>query len=320
MGLAAINTPLVVSAAGTAGFAGLSTLEAAIQQGALSFFTVKVANALLYALNLYAVQQPGRLDGRRAAQVSNNKNNKKQHELFSDNRERSLVFPSGWAFAIWAVIFLGELCFCTSAMLVPASAPVATAIQKASAGFMMGQVFQVLWAASFRPKYSEGRLRYLSAFMLSGIAWSLSRAHAGFTSVTQSTVNLGQYILYFLPMSLHFGWTLAAALVNWNGSLAAPEKVSPALLAGAGHLSAVVATALGVSVTILRRAPVVGGVVAWALAACTTGMQQRLEKAVGVKDPQQAGIYGARVQKWLCGIGAAISLGTSLVVAFWKSV
>ena len=103
--------------------------------------------------------------------------------------------------------------------------------------------------------------------------------------------------------------------VSGNSNIAEPENVSPAVVAGAGHLSVLAATGLGVSVTVLRRAPVVGAVIAWALTACYTGMQHRLEKAKNVKDQSQVGLYGARAQKWLCGLGAIVSAGASIAVA-----
>lgn len=312
MGLASINSPLLVSATGVGALAGLPTLETAIRNGAVSFLTIKVANAVLFALNLYAVQQPGRLDGKLQQDIAKAKKSGKE-PLFFDNRGRSLVFPSGWAFAVWGVIFLGELVFCSSSLLVQDSSAVAAVIKKVSSGFMMGQIFQVLWTASFRPKY-EGKLGYISAAMLSGIAWSLSRAHAGFV-MDRTSYGLGQYLLYFFPMSLHFGWTMCASIVNLNGNIAEPHNVSAAVVAGAGHLSVLAATGLGVSLTLLRRAPMVGAVISWALAACCTSMKNRLEKAQNVKDQSQVGLRGAHLQKWLCGIGSILSASAAIAVA-----
>ena len=208
MGLESFNSPLLVTATGAGALASLPALEAAIKSGAISFMSVKVANALMYALNIYAVQQPGRLDGKKS--MSNDGNS-----LFPRRRDRTLVFPSGWAFSIWGFIFLGELLFCSSSFLVKESSPVAQVIKNSSGGFMVGQLFQTLWSASFRPKY-EGKFMYVSAAMLSGIAFCMSRAHAGF-AMNSSLYGVGQYLLYFLPISLHFGWTLAASLVNFNG-------------------------------------------------------------------------------------------------------
>ena len=215
MELASFNSPILVTVTGAGALAGLSTLETAIQNGAVSFLTIKTANALLYALNLFAVGQPGRLDGKMQQDMIKSKKDGKE-PLFFDDRGRTLVMPSGWAFSIWGVIFLGEFLFCSSSFLVKDSSPVALLIKKASGGFMVAQIFQTLWTASFRPKY-KGKLMYISAAMLSGIAWSMSHAHAGFALDTTSSYGLGQYLLYFFPMSLHFGWTMAASLVNLNG-------------------------------------------------------------------------------------------------------
>jgi hypothetical protein len=313
----ALNSPLLVSATGAGALAALPALEQALQTGTISFLTLKLANALLYGVSIYAVQQPGRLDGKKQVALENSP---QKNDIFANSRSRTLIFPSGWAFSIWGLIFLGEFLFCSSSFFISASSPVAAVIKKASGGFMVGQIFQTLWTASFRPKYAEGGLVYISSAMLAGIAWSLGRAHAAFAS-TSSSYGLASYLLCFGPMSLHFGWTMAAALVNLNGNLATPADVSPQLLAGVGHLSVVVATGLGVSLSLLRRAPVVGAVIAWALTACATGLGDRLEAAAATttknaKDQSPtAGLYGARFQKWLCASGAVLSAVASVVAA-----
>lgn len=58
-----------------------------------------------------------------------------------------------------------------------------------------------------------------------------------------------------------------------------------------------------------------GGVIAWALTACYTGMENRLQKAKDIEDWSQVGLCGARVQKWLCALGAVVSAGVSIAVA-----
>jgi hypothetical protein len=152
--------------------------------------------------------------------------------------------------------------------------------------------------------------------MLSGIAYSLNQAHQVFTSVHRRDVySLGEYLVFFLPLSLHFGWTTAAALVNINGNVAGLHGDNPQLVAAVGHTSAIGATALGVFITVTRQAPVYGGVIAWALAACAAGMHDRLQTSGTIVDSNRAGIYGARVQKYLCGIGAAVSAGVALFTA-----
>jgi len=186
------------------------------------------------------------------------------------------VSPQGWAFAIWAPIFLGELVFVTSGafFLRDDGSGVTSVVKEASGGFIAAQIMQSLWAAAFRPRY-KGYAVHVSAGLLSGIAYSLSRAHRAFTSTSsatgQASYGASEYLMYFLPMALHFGWTTAASLVNLNGGVAAAasddddDAVSAKTIAWAGRLSAVSATTLGVAVTMMRRAPVYGGVIAWRL-------------------------------------------------------
>ena len=321
-------------AMGLAAMTALPTLETAIVSGAIPWTAVRITNCALYGLNAYATSQPGRIDGIQAEQLAKGKQANKGDDgeeideliAVADSRSRTMVAPAGWAFAIWGPIFLGELVFCVSHTLVPEAAPVTAVLKRASGGFMTSQIMQTLWTAAFRPKY-KGKSAFVSAGLLSGIALSLSRAHSAFSSDTAS-YSSGQYWLYFLPMTLHFGWTTAACLVNWNGSLAGYKGASPQTLAIAGHLSVVAATALGVGVTLSRKAPVFGLVIAWALTACAAGMNQRLQPGAGKSndnyfinlsagDEKEAGVYGARVQKLLCLVGACLSAAAS-PVALWS--
>jgi hypothetical protein len=357
MSLEAFNYPPLVAIVGAVALAAVPTLERAIVSGTIPWTAVKVTNCLLYALNTYATSQPGRIDGMQAARLSKTGTNlavdkKTKHtnpkyeniesqdntdpgngdmdpaEL--DRRSRTLVAPDGWAFAIWGPIFIGELVFCASHLLLAepgsaAASSVSEVVQRASGGFMASQIFQTLWTASFRPKY-KGKYVFVSSALLTAIAVSLSRAHAAFTS--SSAYDNKDYWLYFLPMTLHFGWTTAASLVNWNGSIASLKEVGGLGLAVSGHLSVVIATAAGVGITLYRGAPVFGLVIAWALTACASGMKQRLEPdSTGNNDyfsihhmndnDKAAAMYGARVQRALCLAGAVCSVSASSV-ALWS--
>jgi hypothetical protein len=57
---------------------------------------------------------------------------------------------------------------------------------------------------------------------------------------------------WFLPMTVHFGWTTAATLVNLNGSFAMQESTSDRTIVAVGHASALTAAALGVGVTLAQ--------------------------------------------------------------------
>jgi hypothetical protein len=233
-------------------------------------------------------------------------------KMSTGKRGRSLVAPAGWAFVIWAPIFIGEMIMVTSQLALPESSSVAPIIKQLTGPYVAAQLFQTLWAASFRPKY-QGMWRFVSAMNLSGTAYSLSFCHAVYTQSDHQSYSNGQYVLYFLPLSLHFGWTTAASLVNINGMVAMGD-VSSKTVAWFGHGSVVAATVLGVWVTTTRSAPVYGGVIAWALAAVASGMKTRIHETVK-EDQDRVGVYGAKTQRILCVAGAVISAGVSILTA-----
>jgi len=304
MSLSALNTPPIVSSA-MAGLAiSLPSLENVILSGSIPWMGIKTLNALSYAINLYAVSQPGRLDGQEQQKMIDN-------DLKGMDAEKgvTLVAPSGWAFAIWAPIFAGELSFTISQFLVPETSSIATIIKQLSAPFITGQLFQSLWCAAFRPKY-EGSLMLISSAGLAGAAYSLSKVHAAY-ALREGYTSL-QYCLFFLPTSLHFGWLTAATLVNFNGAVARMTTCEKTI-AITGHLSVVAATIAGVAVTVSRGAPVYGGVITWALVAVADGMKKRIEKSK--KDDNTKGLYGALVQQRLSTLGAIITFASSIVTA-----
>ena len=319
MSLDKLNQPTLVSVCGLAAFGASRFVGTLFASTSLN--VVKIVNLSAYGLSLFAVGQPGRLDSGEAQGNQNAKKNDsadEDHSIHDYMAGKSLLAPSGWAFVIWAPIILGEVVFVSSsAAMVNTTSNLAPLFKKVSGSFCLAQIFQVLWTASFRPKY-KGKLAYISACMLTGTALSLSQAHSHF-SLAKAGMTRSEYILYFLPLSLHFGWTTAASLVNWNGALSAGENMSTAAMVATGHLSAVIATGIGVGLTLAREAPVFGGVIAWALSACATGMNKRIkEKSLspGVAAEDKSALTGERVQKWLCASGALLSASASAYVAF----
>lgn len=279
--LATLNQPSIVSAAGLAAGASLPVLKSAnLPLPAICFL-----QGLTYACNVWSTSQPGRLDG----QVVNNE----------DVVNKSIFVPSGWAFAIWGPIFLGEFVYCIASFFSRKESDQAL-IRQAAPGFIAAQVFQSLWAAAFRPKYYDDERKwpaFVSAALLGGIALSLHQAHI---PIAASGVSGLSYFLYALPLTLHCGWTTAATLVNINGSVARVFSGS-AWGKGVGYASAVVAAGLGGGVTLGRQAPVWGSVIVWALTACATSPQAR----------------GERVQVGLCG-GGALGVAAVVGVSIWK--
>ncbi|CAM9774983.1 unnamed protein product, partial [Heterosigma akashiwo] len=102
--------------------------------------------------------------------------------------------------------------------------------------------------------------------VLTGVA--LSGVHKVMTSQPHTLVgdlNILDFIVAQIPLSLHFGWMMAAGLVSVNGVLARTP-----LTIRAKHLfsdaSVVVATMIGVVVAAKRTDPVVAFALSWALA------------------------------------------------------
>jgi hypothetical protein len=337
------NQPILVAASGVVAAALLPAWERRQQGGgdssALSLSSLRLLQVAAYALNVLATAQPGRLDGQMAQQqqqeaslllsktktdagdttTKTKENNDADLDptvaaISTGRRGRTLLIPKGWAFAIWAPIFIGELIHVGSSCLSSSSSST-TLLQRTAPGFVMAQIFQTLWAASFRPKY-KGLSSFISFAMLSGIALSLNGPHAAIAAERDNNLSSLTYLLHGLPLTLHFGWTTAASLVNLNGCLAMMEDSSDTLLTAVGHASVVVATVLGVAVTLSRRAPVYGGVICWALLACADGMTDRLRSLEPNDQSSSPTVTAARVQKWLCRIGAGIVAVATVVATF----
>jgi hypothetical protein len=298
--LSSLNSPPLVATAGAVIVAGLPY----VQVGGISMMALQIANIVAFLTNTAAVSVPGRMDGDQDARMrsgdlnpnpstplvgANNNNN-----IVQASRDRTLVAPAGWAFAIWAPIYLGEAVFCGAQFWDPT---VAAALPALTVPFVAANLTQSLWCASFRTSYSQGWHKYVSVFMLGGTAYSLS--HVPFAATASP---------YLIPLAMHFGWTTAATLVNFNGSLAMTQGVSERSLVAAGHLSAVLATALGVLVTVTQPLPAYGFTVAWALAACSNGMRIKPE------DPSVSSALGtgAKVQQVLLLGGSLVSAGAAI--------
>ena len=298
--------------------AGLPVLDAALASSA-SLTVLKALNLAAFATNCVAVSVPGRLDGQqddemRKGSINPTKpNTSKPSEnsplvdeassaAYSLNRSRTLINPSGWAFAIWGPIYLGEAAFVTAQVFSSdvATSAICSLLPTVTAPFVAANVFQSLWCASFRPSYGEGWKRYVSVAMLAGTAYSLSMVHTAGCAAMAADATIPSYLLF--PMTVHFGWATAATLVNLNGSLASDKSSSPTTLTALGHSSALAASALGVGLTLTQSAPAYGFTLAWALAACADGMSKRIPARSSAEEEILS--KAANVQKKLCWAGS----------------
>ena len=297
------SRPTITALASGATLVGLPFAQAATLSSSLSTTVLAILNATGFVINASTVSIPGRLDGQQDEAMRGGNLNPNENKPLSNTatttsngtvvyrraRNMSLVTPAGWAFAIWGPIYLGEAIFC-AAMFVPSSG-LASLAPTVTVPFVAANLFQTFWCASFRPESFNGTWTTLiSPLMLAGTAYSLSMINA---------IAAGNW--YLVPITLQFGWTTAATLVNLNSSLAAFHD-NDSLATAMGHASAVAATALGVGVTLAHATPAYGLTLAWALTACGNG--------VGGK--QHSNTTAANVQKYLCWGGAAICAATSI--------
>mmetsp|Transcript_4037 Transcript_4037/g.7755 ORF Transcript_4037/g.7755 Transcript_4037/m.7755 type:complete len:335 (+) Transcript_4037:129-1133(+) len=309
MSLSALNYPPLVALSGIGLGASLPTVEQIAAQ--TPWNTLRLVNLLSYGINFISVQRPGRLDSQAA-----------EGGELAPRTGKTLVAPSGWAFAIWGPIFLGELVGVTAPFFLSETDPIVELLKKVSGPFISAQLFQSLWCAAFRPKYNkkgEGYM-FVSTGMLAATAYSLSRAHAVFTA-NPHVYSKFQYGIFFCPMALHFGWTTAATLVNLNGSVAMKEGATSTLIKYVGHASVVAASIIGVYVAKVRDAPVFAGVIAWALSAVADGMKRRLNDKAATEEGSDnktkkskendaaasVGLDGAATQYILSRIGAIVN-------------
>jgi hypothetical protein len=341
------NSPALVATAGVSILLGLPALEAAAASSAVSLAVLKGANCLAFLVNAASVSVPGRLDGQKSVNpaktqdnINHNNNNSTststspastiaegtplvvgagKTETEPDTPPvygaRSLVSPSGWAFAIWAPIYVGEAVFCTAQLFATESSALAQVLPEITGSFVAANLIQSLWCASFRSSYhtdSHGWQKYVSVAMLAGTAYSLSHVHNVAMVCSPEALSLGWY---FLPLTMHFGWTTAATLVNLNGALAQDQPDST--LIAAGHASAITATTLGVGITLAQASPVYGFTIAWALAACANEAAKKASGGGSDSDSDRVETVsayqkGAAVQKMLCWAGSAVCVATSL--------
>jgi len=332
-----LNRPSVISTIGAATLAFLERPELFGISASPAAKTVIVGLAGSYFLDFVSVSIPGRIDDQVAKAISKENKVKKENQdigetsVLKNSKEqedetgmalapssgRTLVAPAGWAFAIWGPIFLGELVSVASTSFsLSASNPLLPIFQKILVPYVSANVFQSLWCASFREKYTQikGGM-YVSTLMLAGTAWSLGKVNAAITAASGSSIySNAQYLMYFFPMSLHFGWTVAATLVNLNAAVALDEGSSKEKVALVGIGSTLLAASGGVALAISRGAPVFSGVISWALFAVADGMKKRIQNDSESRD--EVGTYGAKWQLRVSNVGAWVCALVTAVVGY----
>ena len=212
-----------------------------------------------FLVNLVSVSLPGRFD----SDVEEMNNNTFPWP--------TLFAPAGFAFAIWGVIYLGEMI--GMALLLFNAGGVADAIGPASRAWLCANIAQALWCLAFRP-WALSKL-WLSSVCLAATALSLYASQRAMVlngpvqADGSSSFSGLAWALVVWPRSLHMGWVTAATLVNlnaWAGYSAVGAHA--ALTVAAGSLVGAFALADYYASQGLKCA---ASAVAWALFAVSKG-------------------------------------------------
>ena len=207
---------------------------------------------IAFLINVICVSLPGRFDG-------------EQKDGKVTISWETVFAPSGYAFAIWGVIYLGELLLSIYTGFY--GKPVQL-MNKAMMWWIMGNLFQSLWCACFRPAFRA--VLWMPATLLGlGAGSYLMLAKEITNSIfleSNSFQTKALLYLFRVPISLHTGWLTAATLLNFN-SYAATSNFSMGSQIALAIASAYIATAGGAAAAIWLKDPVLALTVAWALAA-----------------------------------------------------
>jgi len=200
--------------------------------------------------------------------------------------------PAGWAFAIWGVIYLGELLLTAYTTVLGAPADV---FRAAAPFWLAGNLFQCLWCFTFRPEFRSGL--WLPASFLAGGAASVLGAHRVFTSAIMTLGpqhSLNEKLLLLVcrfPLALHGTWLAAATLLNVNGWAAVGPSTVPFQLAVA-FTSAFIAFSIAGAVTWQTKDVFIAATAAWALAALADRATSK------GKDPATGSLTRTRCWLW----------------------
>lgn len=230
-----------------------------------------------FVVNLISVSIDGRFDSESTRTAASSRKDKEGTILTFT----PVFAPAGWAFAIWGVIYLGEMLL-TAFTALPFEGY--TSFLKDATPYWVGaNMFQSLWCACFRYKFKK--ILWLPSMCLAAGAFCQARCLymimgtidvPAYTAIETARevvdyltqfplVSLGRFVAAF-PIALHAGWLMAAALLNVN-SWVTESGASLGQNVAMAFFSTYLAAALGAFVSIKTGNPFVMATIAWALAA-----------------------------------------------------
>lgn len=214
---------------------------------------------------------------------------------------QTLVTPSGYAFAIWGVIFLAQLIW-TIAQLLPAFRSTELVTKGVGYYYVAACLAQCAWTVAFGLEKIELSLIAMVSILvpLLIILTKTSGLQAG---------NIGLYWLLKFPFEIHAAWIMAATVVNTNVLLVA-LTVSPSIQTYVAWASLVVVFLVGYFYT-LKQKWVVPSVLAWAAIAIAVELSSPKESIIATFSESTIG--QTRIASGFVGVSV-------LLFAFFKIV
>lgn len=165
--------------------------------------------------------------------------------------------PSVYAFAIWPVIYAGEVAFAfwqTCCCQKNADVKRLEAIRNVAPSYCLAHAITIVWM--FLPSL------WTRALALALVAVCLGVAHGIVAPFDQGA----DFYCMAAPITLHFGWATAATLVSWN-IVAAQVTQDVATNFAVLVACLLVAVVAGAFFAVRRRSALLAGTVAWAVVA-----------------------------------------------------
>jgi hypothetical protein len=221
---------------------------------------------------------------------------------------QTLVTPVGWAFSIWAVIFILELMW-SIIQLFPAYRG-SSLVRRGVGWYWIGVCMtQIGWTAAF-----SFEIIWLSLVaMLSILVFLLLIVVAQYR--VKMKVSLRDYVLLKLPFLIHAGWILAASIVNINVLLVSLQ-LSAEILYYTALASLLVI--LGIALVCLfypaRKDLTIPFVLVWATAGIYVELQNPMDVIV---QTFESPLYILAVQYGAIGV-CGLVLFLSLFVGIWN--
>lgn len=206
---------------------------------------------------------------------------------------QTIVTPVGWAFAIWGIIFMAQGLWVAQQFYWRLSERYVEAIVAVKYNYLFVVLAQASWTLTF-----SNELIAVSTVMMALILWNLSvivlsLSRLGKDEPRSMLAAFASYFLLEFPFAVHFGWILAATVVNVNVFLVSQHlNASIQFFSAVGGLLFLVISALAMIAKGSLTTPVV---VTWALLGVCIELQSPKASITSVFSIKQLEIvqYGA---------------------------